>query len=174
MQRIFFSLGAGFALLAVATGAFAAHALKTKLSGEMLAIFEIGARYQMYHALGLIAVAWAISQWNSQLVVAAGWLFCRRHCHFFRQSLHTESDRYPSTRRHHADWRRGFYCWLVPPCFGGIAKPITETVRSDFVRWTTISFVNRLYFLDQEISGFSSALSVTVTEIIPFHLNNSA
>lgn len=75
MQRIFFSLGAGFALLAVAIGAFAAHALKTKLSTEMLAIFEIGARYQMYHALGLIAVAWAFSQWNSQLVLAAGWLF---------------------------------------------------------------------------------------------------
>ena len=75
MQRIFFSLGAGFALLAVAIGAFAAHALKTRLSGEMSSIFEIGARYQMYHALGLIAVAWAISQWNSQLVIAAGWLF---------------------------------------------------------------------------------------------------
>ena len=75
MQRIFFSLGAGFALLAVAIGAFAAHALKSKLSGEMLAIFEIGARYQMYHALGLIAVAWTLSQWNSQLVLAAGWLF---------------------------------------------------------------------------------------------------
>lgn len=75
MERIFFSLGAGFALLSVATGAFAAHALKTKLSAEMLAIFEIGARYQMYHALGLIAVAWAFSQWHSQLVLAAGWLF---------------------------------------------------------------------------------------------------
>ena len=75
MQRIFFSLGAGFALLAVAIGAFAAHALKSKLSGEMLTIFEIGARYQMYHALGLIAVAWTLSQWNSQLVLAAGWLF---------------------------------------------------------------------------------------------------
>ncbi len=75
MQQIFFSLGAGFALLSVAIGAFAAHALKTKLSTEMLAIFEIGARYQMYHALGLIAIAWAFSQWNSQLVLAAGWLF---------------------------------------------------------------------------------------------------
>ena len=75
MQRLFFSLGAGFALLSVATGAFAAHALKTKLSPEMLATFEIGARYQMYHALGLIAVAWAFSQWNNQLVLAAGWLF---------------------------------------------------------------------------------------------------
>ena len=75
MQRIFFSLGAGFALLSVATGAFAAHALKARLSTEMLAMFEIGARYQMYHALGLIAVAWAFSQWNSQLILAAGWLF---------------------------------------------------------------------------------------------------
>ena len=75
MQRIFFSLGAGFALLAVATGAFAAHAFKERLTAEMLAIFEIGARYQMYHALGLIAVAWASSQWNSQLTTAAGWFF---------------------------------------------------------------------------------------------------
>ena len=75
MQRLFFSLGAGFALLSVATGAFAAHALKTRLTAEMLAIFEIGARYQMYHALGLIAVAWAFSQWTSQLVLVAGWLF---------------------------------------------------------------------------------------------------
>ena len=75
MQRIFFSLGAGFALLSVATGAFAAHALKARLSTEMLAMFEIGARYQMYHALGLIAVAWAFSRWNSQLILAAGWLF---------------------------------------------------------------------------------------------------
>ena len=38
-------------------------------------MFEIGARYQMYHALGLIAVAWAFSQWNSQLILAAGWFF---------------------------------------------------------------------------------------------------
>lgn len=75
MQRLFFCLGAAFALLSVAIGAFAAHALKTKLSTEMLAIFEIGARYQMYHALGLIVVAWAFSQWNSQLALVSGWLF---------------------------------------------------------------------------------------------------
>ena len=90
MQRIFFSLGAGFALLAVAIGAFAAHALKSKLSGEMLAIFEIGARYQMYHALGLIAVAWTLSQWNSQLVLAAGWLFVAGIA-VFSSSLYTLS-----------------------------------------------------------------------------------
>ena len=75
MQRIFFCLGASFALLAVATGAFAAHALKERLTAEMLAIIDVAARYQMYHALGLIAVAWASSQWNSQLTTASGWLF---------------------------------------------------------------------------------------------------
>ena len=32
-------------------------------------------RYQMYHALGLIAVAWASTQWSSQLITASGWLF---------------------------------------------------------------------------------------------------
>ena len=75
IQRMFFSLGASFALISVATGAFAAHALKQKLSAEMLTIFEIGARYQMSHALGLIAVAWASTQWEHQLLTVAGWMF---------------------------------------------------------------------------------------------------
>ena len=75
MQRLFFAFGSGFALIAVITGAFAAHALKTRLSPDMFTTFEVAARYQMYHALGLIAVAWAASQWSSQLVTASGWLF---------------------------------------------------------------------------------------------------
>ena len=41
----------------------------------MFQVFEVAVRYQMYHALGLIAVAWAASQWNSQLIAASGWLF---------------------------------------------------------------------------------------------------
>ena len=73
MQRLFFAFGSGFALIAVITGAFAAHALKTRLSPDMFTTFEVAARYQMYHALGLIAVAWAASQWSSQLVAASGW-----------------------------------------------------------------------------------------------------
>jgi uncharacterized membrane protein YgdD (TMEM256/DUF423 family) len=72
----FFSLGAASALIAIATGAFGAHALKARLDPASLAIFETGARYQMYHALGLIAVAFAISQWPaSRAAVWAGWLF---------------------------------------------------------------------------------------------------
>lgn len=75
MQRLFFAFGAGFALIAVITGAFAAHTLKPKLSPDMFQVFEVAVRYQMYHALGLIAVAWAASQWSGQLITAAGWLF---------------------------------------------------------------------------------------------------
>ncbi|MCE2397286.1 DUF423 domain-containing protein [Candidatus Poribacteria bacterium] len=75
MSRIFFALGSGFALIAVITGAFAAHTLKSKLSPDMFQVFEVAVRYQMYHALGLIAVAWAASQWSSQLIATSGWLF---------------------------------------------------------------------------------------------------
>ena len=72
----FFSLGAASALIAIATGAFGAHALKARLEPASLAVFETGARYQMYHALGLIAVAFAASQWPaSRTAVWAGRLF---------------------------------------------------------------------------------------------------
>lgn len=50
--------GAIHAFLAIACGAFGAHALKRRLDVDRLAIFETGARYHMYHALALIAVAW--------------------------------------------------------------------------------------------------------------------
>ena len=49
--------GAGFMFLAVGLGAFGAHALKTRLTPDMLAIFETGVRYQVYHALALLLLA---------------------------------------------------------------------------------------------------------------------
>ena len=75
MHRLFLAFGSGFALIAVITGAFAAHALKSRLSPDMFQVFEVAVRYQTYHALGLIAVAWASTQWSSQLITASGWLF---------------------------------------------------------------------------------------------------
>jgi uncharacterized membrane protein YgdD (TMEM256/DUF423 family) len=75
MERFFFISGAIAAFIAVALGAFGAHSLRTKLSPEMLNIFEVGVRYQMYHALGLIAVAWAITRWPEANLNAAGWAF---------------------------------------------------------------------------------------------------
>jgi uncharacterized membrane protein YgdD (TMEM256/DUF423 family) len=75
MDRLFFALGALSAGLAVAAGAFGAHGLKARVSPEMLAVFETGARYQMYHALGLLAVAWAASRWPTSGAGSAGWFF---------------------------------------------------------------------------------------------------
>lgn len=49
--------GAVHALLAVALGAFGAHALKERLDTDMLAVFETGVRYHMYHAIGLVLIA---------------------------------------------------------------------------------------------------------------------
>ena len=72
MQRSFFILGSTFAMLGVVAGAFGAHALKGRISTEMLETFEVGVRYQMYHALGLLVVAWAFSHWNSQPILTAG------------------------------------------------------------------------------------------------------
>jgi uncharacterized membrane protein YgdD (TMEM256/DUF423 family) len=75
MDRLFFSLGAASALLSVAAGAFGAHALRTRLTPEYLTVFETAARYQMYHAVGLLAVAWAVSRWPAGMAQWAGWLF---------------------------------------------------------------------------------------------------
>ncbi len=64
---------AGF--LGVAFGAFGAHALKNTLSPDMLAVFETGVRYQMYHAFALVAAAQAWTRWPAPVFAAAGWLF---------------------------------------------------------------------------------------------------
>ena len=73
MDRLFLALGAISAFVSVAAGAFGAHALRARLAPELLVIFETGARYQMYHALGLVAVAWASSRWPGAATSAAGW-----------------------------------------------------------------------------------------------------
>ena len=75
MDRLFFLIGALSAFVGVAAGAFGAHGLKSRLGEDLLAIFETGVRYQMYHALALLAAAWAASRWPGGLTTAAGWLF---------------------------------------------------------------------------------------------------
>jgi uncharacterized membrane protein YgdD (TMEM256/DUF423 family) len=73
--RVFLAIGSASAFLAVAGGAFGAHALRRRLDESLLAVFETGVRYQMYHALALLAVAWAMDRWGGGLVAASGWLF---------------------------------------------------------------------------------------------------
>ena len=73
--RHFLLLGAIFAAIAVAAGAFGAHFLKGVLDASMLVVFETAARYQMYHALGLCIVSWAIDRYPEARLTAVGWLF---------------------------------------------------------------------------------------------------
>ncbi len=56
-------------------GAFGAHGLKSRLEPEMLAVFETGVRYQMYHAIALLAVGYAATRWPGPLTQLSGWLF---------------------------------------------------------------------------------------------------
>ncbi len=73
-MKLFVLLAAINGFISVAAGAFAAHALREKLSDRLFEVFEIGARYQMYHALALLAVAWLV---HGQVPAAraAGWCF---------------------------------------------------------------------------------------------------
>lgn len=79
--NLWFCMGAVNALLSVAAGAFGAHGLKDKVTPRHLEVFETAARYQMYHAFALIAVAWLASRatgteaQSSGLVMGSGWCF---------------------------------------------------------------------------------------------------
>lgn len=75
MSRTFLLLGAVAGFTGVTLGAFGAHALRARLSPEMLAVFETGVRYQMYHALALVATAALMPQMDGRLVAWAGWSF---------------------------------------------------------------------------------------------------
>ena len=68
-------LGALSAGLGVAAGAFGAHALRARVEPRLLEVFETGARYQMYHALALVAVGLLATRWNAPLLSVGGWLF---------------------------------------------------------------------------------------------------
>lgn len=73
--RLLVVLGAVSALLAVAAGAFGAHGLRARLAPDALAVFETAARYQIYHALGLLGAGLAHARWGAPQLVWAGWLF---------------------------------------------------------------------------------------------------
>ena len=74
-MKLFFVIASVSAFFAVGLGAFAAHALKEKLSPDMFNTFEVGVRYHMYHALALFVVAWAVGQYPNAAISVTGWLF---------------------------------------------------------------------------------------------------
>lgn len=75
MDRTFLWIGALSAFIGVGFGAFGAHGLRARLSPEMLAVFETGVRYQMYHSFAILVVALAAARLDGRLLHAAGWAF---------------------------------------------------------------------------------------------------
>lgn len=74
-DRILIALGAISAFIGVGLGAFGAHGVRKRLSPDMLAVFEIGVRYQLVHALALLAAGAAASRLSAGALTAAGVLF---------------------------------------------------------------------------------------------------
>jgi uncharacterized membrane protein YgdD (TMEM256/DUF423 family) len=75
-MRLWLGIAAVNGALAVLAGAFAAHGLKARLSPDLLAVWETGARYHMYHALAMALAAMAGARWSPALFLAGIALFC--------------------------------------------------------------------------------------------------
>jgi uncharacterized membrane protein YgdD (TMEM256/DUF423 family) len=76
VAKLFLSLGALAGLLAVALGAFGAHALRGRLDDYARGVFETAVQYHFYHALALVLVGvLLLSQPATALLKSSGWLF---------------------------------------------------------------------------------------------------
>ena len=74
-SRRLIAVGCVLAGIGVAAGAFGAHMLKTMLEQPMLAAYDTGTRYQMYHAFGMILAGMAARLFGDPRLVTAGWIF---------------------------------------------------------------------------------------------------
>ncbi|WP_296043594.1 DUF423 domain-containing protein [uncultured Alteromonas sp.] len=74
-MRTYLLIGALLALLGVMLGAFGAHGLKNILDANALATFEVGVRYQLYHALAVIVLGGLAAQANLRWCRRAALLF---------------------------------------------------------------------------------------------------
>jgi uncharacterized membrane protein YgdD (TMEM256/DUF423 family) len=75
MSKLWLSFSAIYGLLAVLLGAFGAHALKAKLSPDLLAVWKTANEYQFYHALALGLIGLLLRGAPDRALDAAGWCF---------------------------------------------------------------------------------------------------
>ncbi len=76
MAKLFITLASLSGMLAVAFGAFGAHALRDRLDDYALGVFETAVQYHFYHSLALLAVGViALQQPQAALLRSSGWLF---------------------------------------------------------------------------------------------------
>jgi uncharacterized membrane protein YgdD (TMEM256/DUF423 family) len=74
-MKVWLAIAAINGFIAVAAGAFAAHALQSKLDAHAMQVFETGARYQMYHALAIALAAFAMREAAAKPALIAAALF---------------------------------------------------------------------------------------------------
>ena len=75
MSRFFLIAASFYGFVGVAAGAFGSHTLSSRLSSDMLEIFETAVRYQLYHIPGLALAGWAAGKYEERHFFVAGWLF---------------------------------------------------------------------------------------------------
>jgi uncharacterized membrane protein YgdD (TMEM256/DUF423 family) len=91
MPRFLITTGALGAALSVALGAFAAHALKSRIPPEALAVFQTGVQYQFYHSLGLILVGIVAQRHQASILLSAAGLLMVAGILLFSGSLYALS-----------------------------------------------------------------------------------
>jgi uncharacterized membrane protein YgdD (TMEM256/DUF423 family) len=74
MKKNFLLHGAMFMALAVALGAVGSHALSSKLTDSSMHLFNLGVNYQVYHAIGLLAIGIVFAQFPNKKTLFAGWM----------------------------------------------------------------------------------------------------
>jgi uncharacterized membrane protein YgdD (TMEM256/DUF423 family) len=70
LARTFIAVAALLLALAVALGAFGAHALRERLAPDALAVWQTAVQYHAWHALGMLAVASLMLQWPDSRALA--------------------------------------------------------------------------------------------------------
>ena len=128
MDRLFVTIGSLSGFLGVALGAFAAHALANRIDADMLASFEVGVRYQMYHSFALLAVGWAHTRWPGAALSASGWVVRGWNSSVFGESLRSEPERCAVVRSDHTPWGLCIIGWMAVPGLGSTER-IGATMR---------------------------------------------
>lgn len=75
MHNKYLLFGAVSAFIGVAAGAFGAHGLESRISADLLAVYETGVRYELTHAMALLFVGLASDRWPEAHWARAGWMF---------------------------------------------------------------------------------------------------
>jgi hypothetical protein len=130
MAKVFWAIAAIYGGLGVAGGAFASHALQSRLPGRALEVFNTGIRYQMLHALALLAVALLLRQGGHPKPLVNGGRvgICQRRGVVFRQFVPDQPGRVKDVRPRDASGRFGFsrgLGMLGDRCLHRISEPLS-------------------------------------------------